>query len=441
MADQKITQLTETTTPVLTDILPIVTDPAGSPVTKKVTLNTIITTFKASSSDVTTGSSDLKIVTPKSLKDAGLTIDVDGTFAANSDLKIPSQKASKTYADTKIASSYLDIDGTFASNSDLKVPTQKASKTYADTKIASSYLDTDVTLAANSDSKIATQKATKAYADTKIPNSYLDTDVTLAANSDTKLASQKAVKTYADSLASGDWKSYTAVTPTTGTLDSPSFEITFAGVDLTSIFQLGMKFKITQGTDKFFFLTKKSFSTNTTLTLYGGTDYSLVASGTTAITAVSYSSAKSPFGFPLDPTKWTVEVSDNTSRTQASPVGGTWYNLGSVTISIPIGIWDTHYQVTAGVYKTATTVWNRILTTLSTANNSQSDSDMTAHAALISGTSQDLGVINAMARRKVLVLTAKTSYYLNSSCETSSTTLYNNNDQSKLFIRAVCAYL
>lgn len=34
-------------------------------------------------------------------------IDTDGTFAANSDLKIPSQKAAKTYADTKqVAGSY-----------------------------------------------------------------------------------------------------------------------------------------------------------------------------------------------------------------------------------------------------------------------------------------------------------------------------------------------
>jgi len=61
--------------------------------------------------------------------------------------------------------SYLDTDGTLAANSDVKIATQKATKTYADTKVPSSYLDTDGTLAANSDVKIATQKATKTYAD------------------------------------------------------------------------------------------------------------------------------------------------------------------------------------------------------------------------------------------------------------------------------------
>lgn len=57
--------------------------------------------------------------------------------------------------------SYLDTDVTLAANSDVKVATQKAVKAYS---MPISYLDTDVTLAANSDSKVATQKAVKTYA-------------------------------------------------------------------------------------------------------------------------------------------------------------------------------------------------------------------------------------------------------------------------------------
>lgn len=41
MADQKITALTELTAPLDDDVLPIVSDPAGTPVTKKVTLSKI----------------------------------------------------------------------------------------------------------------------------------------------------------------------------------------------------------------------------------------------------------------------------------------------------------------------------------------------------------------------------------------------------------------
>lgn len=146
-------------------------------------------------------------------------LDTDGTLAANSDAKVASQKATKTYVDAAKASaiataeayadvgdalqlhaSQLDTDGALTANSDAKVASQKATKTYADTKVPLSYLDTDTALAANSDVKVATQKATKAYADTKVPLSYLDTDGTLAANSDVKVATQKAVKTYVDQI-------------------------------------------------------------------------------------------------------------------------------------------------------------------------------------------------------------------------------------------------
>jgi len=41
MADQKITELTELTTPVLTDMVPIVSDPSGTPATKKVTVKNL----------------------------------------------------------------------------------------------------------------------------------------------------------------------------------------------------------------------------------------------------------------------------------------------------------------------------------------------------------------------------------------------------------------
>lgn len=63
-----------------------------------------------------------------------LDVSTDGTLADNLDTEVPSEKAVKTYADTKIPSSYLDTDGTLAANSDTKVATQKATKTYVDAK-------------------------------------------------------------------------------------------------------------------------------------------------------------------------------------------------------------------------------------------------------------------------------------------------------------------
>lgn len=104
-----------------------------------------------------------------------------------------------------VLSTQIDTDGTLAANSDSKIASQKATKTYSDTKIAATQLDTDGTLAANSDSKIASQKATKTYADTKqaaigftpenVANKSTNTSL---GSSNTLYPTQNAVKTYAD---------------------------------------------------------------------------------------------------------------------------------------------------------------------------------------------------------------------------------------------------
>lgn len=66
--------------------------------------------------------------------------------------------------------------------------------------------------------------------------------------------------------------------------------------DLTSKFQKGDKIRVTQTTDKFFYLIGVSESGGiTTFTLAGGDDYSLVDA---TITNPCYSRSDNPFGFP-----------------------------------------------------------------------------------------------------------------------------------------------
>lgn len=70
---------------------------------------------------------------------------------------------------------------------------------------------------------------------------------------------------------------------------------TISGVDRTAIFTKGTRIKLTQTTDKYFIVTTSSFSTNTTVTIYAGTDYTLANA---AITSPSYSYDINPQGYP-----------------------------------------------------------------------------------------------------------------------------------------------
>lgn len=118
-----------------------------SDVWEKATTTDAVSSVNSYTGDVTLTKSDIglsNVTNDAQLKSADL--DTDGTLAANSATKIPSQSAVKTYADTKQTAlgftpenvSNKDVDGTLAANSDTKYPSQKAVKTYADTKATDS---------------------------------------------------------------------------------------------------------------------------------------------------------------------------------------------------------------------------------------------------------------------------------------------------------------
>lgn len=70
---------------------------------------------------------------------------------------------------------------------------------------------------------------------------------------------------------------------------------TIAGVDRTAQFPVGTKIKLTQTTAKYFYVTAATFSTDTTVTVTGGTDYTLANA---AITSPNLSYDATPQGFP-----------------------------------------------------------------------------------------------------------------------------------------------
>lgn len=218
--------------------------------------------------------------------------------------------------------------------------------------------------------------------------------------------------------------------------DSPSFVISI-NADVTGYVGLGYRIKLTQTTAKYFIVTKVGTYTAgaTLITVYGGTDYTLANA---AITSPYYSNNKSPFGFPLLQSKWTVEVTDSTTRSQASPTSGTWYNLNNTSISAPIGVWNHVTSVLATVERAAAGNLD-IYVTLSTANNSASDATSTRKiAARAASVYLECSLLSA----SILNLTSKTTYYLNTKADaTTVSTIYNNNGAQALSIRLICAYL
>ena len=172
----------------------------------------------------------------------------------------------------------------------------------------------------------------------------------------------------------------------------------------------------------------------TLITLYGGTDYTLAAG---AITLPYHSPIKAPFGFSTNPIKWSVEVTDNASRSQAAPAQNTWYNVGAITISIPIGCWRIYHKSTGQLADATSGGWG-IQITLSNANNSESDNEFTVQFFQNATTQINM----TLTSEKFLLLAAKTSYYLNiRTTQANLDNIYIRGDLCKTIIRAVCAYL
>ncbi len=227
-------------------------------------------------------------------------------------------------------------------------------------------------------------------------------------------------------------------TCTYASADDPTYTMYVAG-NATTYLWAGMRFKCTQTTDRMFIITAvgsyDSGNNRTPITLYGGTDFDLANA---TISNPYYSPVKCPYGFPMNPDKWSVQTTYTSNGEQLNPVVYTWYNIGSVNLSVPIGTWELWYKCEGHHYRNSSPSYCSIYSTLSTANNTQSDSDFTCH-----GFSRD--VLNhsaTLTTKKTVELTSKTSYYLNFKTDQENTAGINHyGGLTKTIVRAVCAYL
>lgn len=224
-------------------------------------------------------------------------------------------------------------------------------------------------------------------------------------------------------LANETWVYYSVDAPT-GVITVPS--------GAASKYNVGDRVKMTNSTVKYFIITAVS---DTTLTLYGGTDYTLENAD---ITLNYYSHAKSPLGFPMSPTKWTQTFSSTSDLSQSSPATTTWYNV-SASLTIPIGSWRVEYNATL-LADYSTTVTAIAKATLSTTTNSESDTSMTSALSLVGVTDQ---IANVVTKSRIIDLTSKTTYYLlcYQTGQSPATSILFWGSQAATVIRAVCAYL
>lgn len=238
------------------------------------------------------------------------------------------------------------------------------------------------------------------------------------------------------------WNKYTDVIPTRASADDPTYVLTFAGVDLTSKVSVGMKIKWTQNsTVRYGFVTAISFSTDTTVTLYGGTDYDVDDTATYAISDVYFSHHKAPLNFPLDPDKWSVEVVNESTNLQTSPTAGTWYNTGGVSIVCPIGVFLAYWTAEARVNSTNTTYFDQQIT-LSTASNTESDTSLSSVIRIKIPTSDDDGLLCNVSREGIISTTTKQTYYLNQKTDSSGVaTIGIQGDKAPIIIRLTISYL
>jgi len=218
-------------------------------------------------------------------------------------------------------------------------------------------------------------------------------------------------------------------TLTYSSADTSTFVVT-TDKDLTSFISLGMKIKLNHSSEiKYFIVTD---ITSNSITLYGGTDYAITSG---SISNVYFSPNKTPFGFPMNPDKWSVTVRDTLRWQQDNPNPNQFYNPNGTFIDIPIGLWNVDLECMPRTIYNSSACLN-IYSLLSTSSTSRQN-PLIDIDNIMSGVDR-LEIFTK--NNRIISITSKTRYYFLIYYYTVSTSLVLNN-AVPLTIKAVCAYL
>ena len=232
---------------------------------------------------------------------------------------------------------------------------------------------------------------------------------------------------------------------TYATSDSPTFTVTAPGT-LTSKYNAGMRAKLTSGGSVQYYLMSADPTVaagSSTLTLYGGTAYTL---GTGAITSNFYSFQKAPQGFSMNPTFWTVSLTHAVDSNQTNPTSNVWYNQGGAQnqVSIPIGVWFVRGKAPIKADNSGNTGLTTLAAALSTSGTTNSDNELVTEEYMLPPNSNATSKVLYFSG-KTLALTTKTTYNLISKvyfAAGSVTTFYIfGNSGAGVYINFISAYL
>jgi len=201
----------------------------------------------------------------------------------------------------------------------------------------------------------------------------------------------------------------------------------------------------TPGNYEWGIVTSKSFATNTTITVQAPEGSTWPTLPTSAmITSMDYSTEKVPYGFPIDESRWVVESINKNDLRNLTAATSTWYSgvsNGQLAMTVPVGAWylgfeGSAYDGNAGV---STTV--NVQSSLSTSNNSESDTSFTTDSIMAGASASSLVISVPVYMYKHKKLSAATTYYLISRSTATSTSVGFRGDRSETVIKARPAFL
>lgn len=157
------------------------------------------------------------------------------------------------------------------------------------------------------------------------------------------------------------------------------------------------------------------------------------------ISAVSYSTQATPYGFPRQKGKWRLMAISKVISTQAAPTVGVLYQTGNLQLGVPTGEWTTGYI--AGVLGDKGVAGAIETKAFLTATNTTEDEKLLSTSASLNAGSNIMGTLSASLSKTLATLT---THYLNIGYTASSganTTLYLGGDRIATYIYADCDYL